>query len=123
MQSADIPLHICSEETSSERRVSPSWTIAHFKTRLEPITGIPSSSQRLVLRLGGSLPSATIEAADEEATKLCTFPLQPYAEIYVSSVVPVSDGSENFPFSFLMYNNGNFGSLSTCLGETVSASA
>ena len=32
---------------SAERRVSPAWTISQFKIKLEPITGIPSSCQRL----------------------------------------------------------------------------
>jgi hypothetical protein len=36
---------------SSERRITPSWTLAQLKTKLEPITGIPSTSQ--VLRTRG----------------------------------------------------------------------
>jgi tubulin-specific chaperone B len=32
---------------SSERRITPSWTISHLKTKLEPITGIPAQSQSL----------------------------------------------------------------------------
>ncbi|KAK5070819.1 hypothetical protein LTR64_003793 [Lithohypha guttulata] len=31
----------------SERRITPSWTLSELKTRLEPITGIPASSQFL----------------------------------------------------------------------------
>ena len=82
--SADIPVHIRSEESSSERRISPSWTIDHFKTRLEPITGIPSASQRLLLSLGSSQPSKVIDDVGDGSTQLSAFPLQPYAEIYVS---------------------------------------
>ena len=82
---ADVPMQVRSENSFSERRISPSWSIAQFKTRLEPITGIPSTSQRLALRLGGSQPYAPIEATDEQATQLSAFPLQPYAEINVSS--------------------------------------
>lgn len=81
---ADVPLHIRSPASASERRVTPSWSIAQLKARLEPITGIPASSQRLVLNLGGSRPAIPLEAADEERTQLASFPLQPYAEIYVS---------------------------------------
>ena len=74
----DIPLLITSANASSERRVSPSWTVAHFKSRLEPITGIPASAQSL--RLG----SQSIAAADEDSTFLSAYALQPYAEIHVS---------------------------------------
>lgn len=83
LQSApDVPLQIVSPNSSSERRISPSWTIAHLKTRLEPITGIPSGSQQLSLRLGSQQP-LPLTAADEEQTRLAAFPLQPYAEIAV----------------------------------------
>lgn len=79
---ADIPLLVTSENSSSERRVTPSWTIAHLKGRLEPITGIPAGCQRLQLKIA-SQTSQAIEAADEEATQVQQWPLQPYAEIHV----------------------------------------
>ncbi|CAO2648496.1 Nn.00g077630.m01.CDS01 [Neocucurbitaria sp. VM-36] len=77
---ADVPLLISSPNSSSERRISPSWSIAQLKTRLEPITGVPASSQQLSLRLG-SQDAIPLTAADEEQTRLVAFPLQPYAEI------------------------------------------
>lgn len=80
---ADVPLLISSDNASSERRVSPSWTIAHLKGRLEPITGIPASCQRLSLKFGSQAPQP-IEAADEETTLLTRWSLQAYAEIHVS---------------------------------------
>jgi tubulin-folding cofactor B len=80
---ADVPLLISSPNSSSERRISPSWSIAVLKTRLEPITGIPASSQQLTLRVG-SQDAVPIAAADEEHTQLAAFALQPYAEIIVS---------------------------------------
>lgn len=80
---ADMPLLVASANSSSERRITPAWSIAHLKTRLEPITGIPASAQKLRLRIGSQDPVA-IEAANEEATQLASFPLQAYAEIYVS---------------------------------------
>lgn len=81
---ADVPLLITSPNSSSERRISPSWTIAHLKARLEPITGVPASSQQLSLRVA-SQDAVPIAAPDEEQTRLSAFPLQPYAEIKVSS--------------------------------------
>jgi tubulin-folding cofactor B len=75
----DIPVLISSINSSSERRISPAWTIEHLKARLEPITGVPASVQRLLLG------SRAIEAADEESTLLSAFDIQPYAEVKVSS--------------------------------------
>jgi len=79
---ADVPLLISSPNSSSERRISPSWSIAQLKTRLEPITGVPASSQQLSLRVA-SQDAVPITAANEEQTRLAEFHLQPYAEIVV----------------------------------------
>lgn len=78
----DIPLLIRSANAQSERRVNPTWTIAHLKSRLEPITGIPSSTQSLSFRIG-SQDAVPLEAANEEHTQLAGFGLQPYAEVTV----------------------------------------
>ncbi|KAF4314239.1 putative cap-gly domain-containing protein [Botryosphaeria dothidea] len=86
---ADVPLLVASPSTQSERRISPSWSLAHLKTRLEPVTGIPASSQKLSLRIGSQAP-VPLEAANEEATRLSEFPLQPYAEIYVDDTRPAA---------------------------------
>lgn len=80
----DIPLLIVSENSASERRISPSWTIAQLKGRLEPVTGVPATCQRLSLKIG-SQPAQPIEAADEESTILAAWPLQAYAELKVGT--------------------------------------
>ncbi|KAI9669908.1 MAG: hypothetical protein M1831_006944 [Alyxoria varia] len=85
---ADIPLNVRSEGSASERRISPSWTISQFKTKLEPITGVPAIAQTLELRLAGSQPSRSIEATNEDTATLSDFPLQAYAEIYVQDTRP-----------------------------------
>ncbi|KAK5172567.1 uncharacterized protein LTR77_002687 [Saxophila tyrrhenica] len=87
--SADIPLLITSENASSERRISPSWSVAHLKGRLEPITGIPATCQRISLKVGSQTPQ-NIEAVDEEATQLAQWPLQAYAELTISDTRPPS---------------------------------
>lgn len=92
----DVPMHVRSDNSSSERRISPSWSIAQFKTRLEPITGIPSSSQRLLLRVTASQPDVPIEAANEEAVQLSSYSLQPYAEIHVSDNNSITRSCFNF---------------------------
>lgn len=75
-------MYVTSEYTSAERRITPSWSIAQLKTKMEPITGIPPSSQRIALK---TLTNETIpiEAADEENTYLQNYPLAPYAEFQV----------------------------------------
>ncbi|TAQ85309.1 hypothetical protein B7494_g6377 [Chlorociboria aeruginascens] len=88
MQTAgDIPLQVTSENSSSERRITPSWTIGQLKAKLEPVTGIPPLSQKLTLRFGNQ-QQVLVEAADEENTQLAAFPLVPYAEIYVGDLRP-----------------------------------
>ncbi|KAF9731892.1 cell polarity protein alp11 [Paraphaeosphaeria minitans] len=93
---ADIPLQISSASSSSERRISPSWTIAHLKTRLEPITGIPASCQQLTLRVASQEP-IPISACDEDTAHLAAYPLQPYAEIAVSPTAPTLNRTTSVP--------------------------
>ncbi|KAM0713501.1 hypothetical protein Q7P37_010463 [Cladosporium fusiforme] len=84
---ADIPLLIVSENSSSERRISPSWTISQLKARLEPVTGVPASCQKLSLRIG-SQDAQPIEAPNEDSTVLAAWPLQAYAEIKIVDTRP-----------------------------------
>ena len=81
----DIPILITSTASSSERRITPSWSIAHLKTKLEPVTGVPPSSQILALRLPDRQEETAIEAEDEESVEIGSWPLVPYAEIKVWS--------------------------------------
>ncbi|KAB2573019.1 putative cap-gly domain-containing protein [Lasiodiplodia theobromae] len=85
----DVPLLVSSPNSASERRVTPSWSISHLKTRLEPVTGIPASCQKLTLRIGSQAP-VPLDAPNEDATLLSSFPLQPYAEIYVDDTRPAA---------------------------------
>jgi hypothetical protein len=97
----DIPLLIVSENSASERRISPSWTIAQLKGRLEPVTGVPATCQRLSLKIG-SQPAQPIEAADEESTILAAWPLQAYAELKVG-ITDLFFFSSLVAFSVLQY--------------------
>lgn len=78
----DVPARITSDNASAERRITLAWTVAHFKARLEPITGIPASCQRLTLTVPPH-PPQRIEAANEDATPLARWPFQADAEIHV----------------------------------------
>lgn len=79
----DIPILITSTASSSERRITPAWTIAHLKTKLEPVTGIAPASQKLILRLPDQRQETPIEAEDEESVEVGRWPLVAYAEITV----------------------------------------
>lgn len=73
---ADYPVFVDSENTSSERRVSPQWTIALFKTKMWPITGIPPGSQIL------SIPYTSEEDLIE------SFNIEPLSVIKISDKRP-----------------------------------
>lgn len=91
---ADVPLYIVSESASGERRISPSWTLTELRSKLERITGIPPGAQELYLlpRTGGGVPASGedarvyLRATDEDATRVESFPLEPFAELHVSAV-------------------------------------
>ncbi|MCJ1234166.1 hypothetical protein MMC14_002124 [Varicellaria rhodocarpa] len=85
--SPDIPLIIQSANTSSERRITPSWTISQLKSKLEPVTGIPPSCQKLTLRLPGQ-DHVAIEAQDEDYVQVGSWSLQAYAEVGVTDTRP-----------------------------------
>ena len=80
----DVPLQIVSDNAVSERRVSPAWSIAQFKARLEPITGIPASSQSLAIKHKTAQSFVPIRSDNEDTTFMSAFGLQAYAEIHVS---------------------------------------
>ncbi|KAI0479274.1 CAP-Gly domain-containing protein [Xylariaceae sp. FL0804] len=84
---ADVPLQIVSDNSSSERRITPSWSISQLKSKLEPITGIPPSCQRLSIRTANH-ETISVEAPDEDATLLSSFPLTSYAEMRVIDTRP-----------------------------------
>ncbi|KAL9017119.1 MAG: hypothetical protein Q9185_005521 [Variospora sp. 1 TL-2023] len=86
----DIPVLIKSPAACSERRVNPSWTISQLKAKLEPITGIAPSLQTIALRQPHHMEMTAISAADEDRTKIGSWPLLAYAELHVASTDPSS---------------------------------
>ncbi|KAF2861182.1 hypothetical protein K470DRAFT_257091 [Piedraia hortae CBS 480.64] len=81
----DIPLLITSPNSRTERRITPSWTLTHLKSRLEPITGIPRSSQKLILQTSPPIP---LVSPTEDTTPLSIFPLTPGLELQVQDIRP-----------------------------------
>ncbi|KAG8526358.1 uncharacterized protein KY384_000351 [Bacidia gigantensis] len=84
----DIPLLITSPTSSSERRITPTWTISQLKSKLEPITGIAPSAQRLILRLPDQNSETPIVADDEDVAQIGNWPLAAYAELKVLPTHP-----------------------------------
>ncbi|KAI1175738.1 CAP Gly-rich domain-containing protein [Nemania sp. FL0916] len=84
---ADVPLLVTSENSSSERRITPSWSISQLKSKLEPVTGIPPSCQRLRLKISAN-ETIAIEAGNEDIELLSNFSLAPYAELQVIDTRP-----------------------------------
>jgi tubulin-specific chaperone B len=84
MQTArDISLRIVSANAAGERRLSPSWTLAQLKTKLEPVTGIPPSCQKLMLRVPGR-DEVEMQALNEDAVQIGGWNLVAGGEIEVS---------------------------------------
>lgn len=65
---ADVNVIVTSDLTSSERRISPSLTLSQLKSKLETITGIPPSAQRLVLYSPNGDNSVDLSARPETGT-------------------------------------------------------
>lgn len=68
----DIAVAITTPSTSShpdeprlhsERRITPTWTLQQVKSKLETMTGVPPSSQRLRLKTPGQ-PDQWVEGDD-----------------------------------------------------------
>ena len=82
----DVPLLVTSTASSSERRITPSWSITQLKAKLESVTGIPPAAQRLTLRSPGQQEVHRVEAENEDMTQISRWPLVPYSELKVSQV-------------------------------------
>jgi tubulin-specific chaperone B len=89
---AAVPLRVVSAHTTSDRRVSPDWTVAQLKARLEPITGVPIEHQRLVLH------GEDLHVEDEEGTLLGSLGLVPQSELQVRHA---SGDTPSLPFRTL----------------------
>lgn len=108
----DVPLLVTVPSTakeaaphlSAERRISPSWTVAQLKAKLEPVTGIPPGSQDLRIREADG--SWTTIAGEER--RVGEWSLRRGGEIEVRRFVDyhilyfLEDGFFSLFFSFLM---------------------
>ncbi|CAO3612417.1 unnamed protein product [Mucor hiemalis] len=72
------------EQVSSERRFDKSLTISQLKYKLEPITGIPYSTQKIDLYQGNNLQGPL----DNDERMLGSYPVEDYMRIQVTDTNP-----------------------------------
>lgn len=85
----DIPVYFTSDLTSSERRVSPRWTIGYLKQRLEQITGIECQYMALHHYPNGNSNEYKM-IGDKDDSTLAEYNIAPYSRIHVMDLDPNS---------------------------------
>ncbi|KAJ3075475.1 hypothetical protein HDU98_007973 [Podochytrium sp. JEL0797] len=70
---------------ASERRFDKGLSVASLKERLEPLTGVPASSQRVALF---SATNARLCVLDDDAKMLGFYPCEDYMRLHVSDTNP-----------------------------------
>lgn len=94
----DINVYVTSDLTSSERRISPQWDFAYFKTKIEQITGIEPNFQTILLYPNSSSNEYVMisdckqysKAQDEQVTLLSIKGITPYCRFHVQNGNPDS---------------------------------
>ncbi|KAK6341102.1 hypothetical protein TWF696_009403 [Orbilia brochopaga] len=84
----DIVILVHSENAVTERRVTPSWTIADLKSKLEPVTGIPPSAQKLSYQFPDSNGLETIDGLNENVVRISELQWQTYTKLIVEDKRP-----------------------------------
>ncbi|KAF3941237.1 hypothetical protein ABW19_dt0207270 [Dactylella cylindrospora] len=84
----DIVVLVSSENAATERRITPSWTVSTLKAKLEPVTGIPPSAQRLSYQVPDGSAIVALEGLDEDATHVSSFNWQQYTKLRVDDTRP-----------------------------------
>ncbi|KAI8889738.1 hypothetical protein K501DRAFT_237920 [Backusella circina FSU 941] len=72
------------EKVASERRFEKSLTISQLKYKLEPITGIPFSTQKITLYHGNNV----LGSLDDDSKMLGAYPVEDYMRIHVIDTNP-----------------------------------
>lgn len=85
----DIAVYFTSDLTSSERRISPQWTIGYLKQRLEQITGVQASLMGLHhYPIGDS--NEYVEIGENNDKTVSDHNVAPYSRIHVIDKDPDS---------------------------------
>lgn len=87
----DISVFFTSDLTSSERRISPQWTLAYLKQRLEQITGVQPQFQTLQYHPHNSSSEyVVLQAEDDEKVTVAELGVAPFSRIHVQDSNPDS---------------------------------
>ncbi|ORX63151.1 hypothetical protein DM01DRAFT_1331225 [Hesseltinella vesiculosa] len=73
-----------SENITAERRLEKGWSIEELKTKLEPITGIPFSTQQLSLYQGDTC----LGPLDDDARLLGSYPIENFMRLHITDTNP-----------------------------------
>ena len=86
----DITVHLTSALTSSDRRLSPEWTLKDFKQKVEQITGVPSKSQKIwIYQSSDSNDRKAIDSSiNESRTTIEDLNIRPYTRIHIENTSP-----------------------------------
>lgn len=91
---SDINIFITSDLTSSERRVSPQWSLEYFKQKLELITGVEPQNQLLQYYpnkySNEYVQMSSPQKSQDEDVHLSQFGLKEYSRIHVIDMDPNS---------------------------------
>ncbi|GEQ67957.1 hypothetical protein JCM33374_g1623 [Metschnikowia sp. JCM 33374] len=91
----DFPVFFTSDLTSAERKISPGWSLAYLKKRLEQTTGITAKFQVLQYYPDrASNEFIVLQGLDEDSTLVEQFGIVPYSRIHVEDTDPDSKLSE-----------------------------
>lgn len=87
----DIPVYFTSDLVSTEKRISPQWSIAYLKQKLEPVTGILPSFQLLqYYPERASNNFVEIKPDNEETTTVADIGITAFSRIHVEDKDPDS---------------------------------
>lgn len=88
----DISVFFTSDLTSSERRISPQWSIKYLKQRLEQITGIDPKFQKLQYYPTKTSNEFTIVGGSEQLDEklVADYNIQPLSRVHVTDTDPES---------------------------------
>lgn len=85
--SGTVSVYVISPDTRSERRFDLHLTVEQLKAKLESVTGIPTSAQRITLH-NSEDDAAAVSTLDDDTRPLGFYGLRDWQALKVSSQVP-----------------------------------
>ncbi|KXN91104.1 Tubulin-folding cofactor B [Leucoagaricus sp. SymC.cos] len=85
--SGTLHIFVVSPDTRSERRIEPYWTVQLLKDKLEVITGVPASNQRILLLESENNPTVLAQLSDN-SRELSEYGLRDWQVLKVEDTNP-----------------------------------